>query len=185
MDRTQTDKAWRDQLLGKAFLDALYGAYEADPDKSYALAEEDYQRAVRALDKIPSKQKTLLEEAQRRYAENRAYAARYGFFCGLFVGVRWSFDHEGPGKDEGFMELVERGLFMVPGMERHRRYFENQGRCNSIYDEMNKALGKGWKENLVSIDCAWDERIHHAAYTGFHCGYAVAQDVIWNVVREE
>ncbi len=184
MDKKETGKTWRDRLLGEAFLDALDRAYEADPDKSYALAEKDYRKAVRALDGIPVREKALVEELQRRYAENRAYAARYGFFCGLFVGLRWDFDRAGPGKDDGFTELIERGLFMVPGMERHRLYFENQGRCNWIGDELSKVLGKKQEENLVSIDCAWDERIHHAAYTGFCCGRSLAGDAIWNVVRE-
>lgn len=185
MDRKETGKTWRDQLLDEAFLDALYKAYETDPDKSYALVEAAHQQAVQALSKIPPQQKVLLEETQRRYSENRAYAARYGFFCGLFAGIRWDFDRTGLGEGDGFTELVERGLFMVPGMERHQLYFENQDRCNGIHDKLSKALGKAQKENLVSIDCAWDERIHHAAYTGFRWGSSLAQEVIWSIAREE
>ncbi len=75
MDKRQTDKTWRDRLLGEGFLDSIYKAYEADPDKSYALVEEDHRKAVQALDGIPAREKSLLEEAQGRHAENQAYAA--------------------------------------------------------------------------------------------------------------
>ncbi len=185
MDRRKIGKTWREQLLGEAFLDTLYEVYEADPDQSYALAEADHQRAVQALSEIPPKQKALLEEAQRRHAENRAYAARYGFICGLFAGFRRVFGGEEQADDDGFAELVENGLFMIPGMERHRSYFENQDRCNAICAEVSRVLGEVQGKNLVSVDCAWDERIHHAAYTGFSYGCTVARDVIWDVVCKE
>ncbi len=68
MDRRETGKTWREQLLGEAFLEALYEAYEADLDQNYALTKADHQRAVQALNEIPPKQKALLEEGQRRYA---------------------------------------------------------------------------------------------------------------------
>ncbi len=181
MDKKQADKTWRDRLLGEGFLDSIYKAYEADPDKSYALVEEDHRKAVQALDGIPAREKALLEEAQGRHAENRAYAARYGFFCGLFAGLRQFFDGGETEEDSDFMELVEQGLLMAPGMERHRLYFENQGRCNAIYDEVGRALGEKPEEDLVSVACAWDERVHHAAYAGFHRGYAAGRDVIGNI----
>ncbi len=185
MNRTEIGKTWRDQLLGEAFLATIYEAYEADPDRSYALTEADHQRAVQALGEIPPKQKALLEEAQGRYGENRAYAAKYGFICGLFAGFRRFFGGEKQADDDGFAELVENGLFMVPGMERHRSYLENQDRCNVICAEVSRALGEAQEEDLVSIDCAWDERTHHAAYVGFSYGCSMARDVIWDAVRKE
>lgn len=180
MDMQKMVRTLRDLVVGDEFLNALYDEYGADPRGDYTETEEDYRKAVLALVGISSTQKSLLDEKERRYAENRIYAAKYGFSCGIFAGFRQLFDDRAKG-DGDFFELVERGLFTIPGMERHRSYIENQTRCNAIYDEMNEILGKSQEEHLVSIDCAWGERVHHAAYMAFYLGYRVALDIIQDV----
>ncbi len=180
MDVQKMVKTLKDLAVGDTFLKAIYDEYDADPRGDYTDTEEDYREAIHALAGISSRQMALLHEEEKRYAENRIYAARYGFSCGIFAGFRQLFDDRAKG-NEDFFELVEKGLFTIPGMERHRSYIENQTRCNAIYDELNEALGKSQEENLVSIDCAWGERVHHAAYMAFYLGYRVALDIIRNV----
>lgn len=185
MDRKETGKTWRDQLLDEAFLDALYKAYETDPDKSYALVEAAHQQAVQALSKIPPQQRYCWRRPRGDTPKTGPTPQDMDFSAAFLPGFGGISTARGWGKATALRSWLSADLFMVPGMERHQLYFENQDRCNGIHDKLSKALGKAQKENLVSIDCAWDERIHHAAYTGFRWGSSLAQEVIWSIAREE
>ena len=67
---------------------------------------------------------------------------------------------------------------MQPKMQRHHENYANIERCNHLDAVISEALSEAGQEHLVSIGCAWQQRIYNAAMDGFYCGYRAAYDLM-------
>ena len=67
---------------------------------------------------------------------------------------------------------------MQTGMQRHHENYANIELCNEIDRAIMDALSEENKEHMVSIACAWQQRVYSAAFDGFYCGYRAAYDLM-------
>ena len=44
------------------------------------------------------------------------------------------------------------------------------------------ALCEGDREHMVSIVCAWQQRVYSAAFDGFYCGFRAAYDIMEEIM---
>lgn len=168
----KTIRAMADRALGEDFIKILDEDYFDEGEDYFKETEGAYQAAIRALEGISEDMRGLLDEQSKLFTSNKIYAVRFSFACGQYSGFK---QHFAPGRgDDDFSILVDKGLFEVPGMERHPIYFQNLDRINQLGDNLRKGLGTEVEEHLVSIECALDERIYHAAVMAFYCGYRSA-----------
>lgn len=67
---------------------------------------------------------------------------------------------------------------MQPKMQRHHVNYANIELCNKIDAEIMDALSEEEKEHMVSVACAWQQRVYSAAMDGFYCGYRAAYEIM-------
>lgn len=162
-------KAMKSQALGKDFFRLLDEEYFNEEDDYIKETEDEYQEAIKALADIPDNMRILMDEQSQCYMRNKIYAVHFSYECGKYSGFSQVLT---PGRlDDDFSSLVDKGLFEMPGMERHPTYLKSLDRINQIGDELRAGLGGEAEEHLVSIECAMEERIYHAAVMAFYCGY--------------
>lgn len=164
------------KALDAEFRDAVFAYYQKDCREGITdAAEADYEAAKSRFAIILSpEQKDTLVEIEKLYSESRDHAACRGFQCGLYGGFRQYFT-DTCDNDGGFYNLV------CTGEERDYKERERKARCRELGDMLEKQLPENEKPHLVSIDCAWLERIHNASLHGFYCGYSAAYSVVDNV----
>lgn len=161
-------RAMAARALGTDFFNILDKEYFNEDDGCIRETEAAYQEAISALAGIPEEMKRLLDEQSQCFTKNKIYAVRFSFACGQYSGFSQCLT---PGHDDDFSALVDKGLFEIPGMERHLDYIKNLDRINQIGDELRADLGTKAEEHLISIECAMDERTYYAAIMAFYCGY--------------
>ena len=141
-------------------LDSTYDAYiceeyDAWAVESFATEEGEYDAARLELPKVlSSEQMEKLKTMEERYQQNRKYASHYGFEAGLFSGFQLFFSGNGITED-GFDRYLMKSLM-----------------------ELGEELTDENKEHVVSLECAWGQRIHSFACHAFYCGYRAALRVI-------
>ena len=161
------------RAMDKEFRDVIYDCYRKDGITD--TVETDYETAKERFDEIlTQEQKEMLLELETLYAESRGHAACRGFKCGLYGGFRQHFADKSD-NDGGFYHLV------CLGKERNYEEQERAIRCLELSGILEKVLPEDERTHLVSIDCAWHERIHNASLHGFYCGYSAAYSVVDNV----
>ena len=140
--------------------------------------EADYETGMAQLAGILNNdQKADLQEMEQAYEARRHYASVYGFKCGLYGAFRQHFGQH-TAQDGGFQDLVCNDLLMQPRMQRHRENYAKIERCNSLDTAISETLSETDQEHLVSISCAWQQRIYNAAMDGFYCGYRAAYNLM-------
>ena len=117
---------------------------------------------------------------EQAYIQRRAYAAKYGFKCGLFGAFRQFFGASGV-QDAGFQDLLCDDLLTQPRMQRHHENYANIELCNEIDRAIMDTLSEEDQEHMVSIACAWQQRVYSAAFDGFYCGYRAAYDLMESI----
>lgn len=157
------------QLLSQALLREIITLTQEDSPP-----ERAYQAAMNRLPSVLTREQLAsLTRCQELYAQNRVYAAEFGFRQGIYGGFRQIFTANAD-PDGGFQALVVESLFMQPNMQGHAESFarltEAQARSNAI----SQALSEPDREQLLSVDCAWSDRIYRAALDGFYRGYCLA-----------
>ena len=143
-------------------------------DGDYAEVEEDYRKGINALHtKLTENQLALVSEAEAAYGENLRYAARYGFVSGLVVGFRHYLNprHQ---DSASILEAFQAGLFEAERMKHHPAFNQRNDRCLEISEALKKEISEELCEDVVSVDCAWGERIYYAAHRDYYLGYRVA-----------
>lgn len=165
--------------FSQSFLKAIADAYDAD--SSYRSVEEAYHTAVAALKPVLTEAGNAdLVSIESTCSESRAYAADYGFKAGLFCGFKQFFT-EDKDSDGGFDKTVCKDLFQEPLMKRHRENYKRNLYCNELDERISNNLDEAMQKHVVSIRCAWDNRIHNAALQGFYCGYRAALSIVEQV----
>ena len=164
-----------DRAFAFSFHQGILDLYDA---KDYGATEPDYKTGFERLVSIlADDQLELLNRMEEAYVTRRNYAAEYGFKCGLYGAFRQFFGYSGV-KDGGFDDLVANDLLMQPKMQRHHTNYANIELCNKIDAEIMKTLSKEDQEHMVSVACAWQQRVYSAAMDGFYCGYRAAYDLM-------
>ena len=164
-------------------LDSTYDAYireeyDAWAAESFVAEEGEYDAAMLVLPKVlNAKQMDKLKTMEERYQQNREYASRYGFEAGLFSGFQLFFSGDGISED-GFERYLMKSLMEMPGMQRHVDYYARNDEILRLGKELDEELTEENKEHVVSVECAWGQRIHSAACHAFYCGYRAALKVI-------
>ena len=157
------------------FHDGILDMYNA---RDYGATEPDYETGFNQLASILTEdQMQALNHMENTYIARRNYAAQYGFKCGIFGAFRQYFGYS-KANDGGFDDLVFQDLLMQPGMQRHHENYANIELCNEIDRAIMDALSEENKEHMVSIACAWQQRVYSAAFDGFYCGYRAAYDLM-------
>ena len=150
-------------------------------DRDYGDTERDYQTGFNhLLTVLTEEQQAALNRMEGAYSERRYYAAEYGFKCGLYGAFRQFFGYSGA-KDGGFQDLVADDLLVQPGMQRHRSNYANIELCNQIDADIMQALSEKDQEHMVSVVCAWQQRVYSAAMEGFYCGYRAAYEIMGTI----
>lgn len=141
---------------------------------TFAIEERDYMTAIEALDKALSKpDKDRLTSTEQLYIERRAYATKYGFTSGMAYGYAQCLASP-LSESYDFNHSICKGLLEIPGMNRHYRFHEacEAGLANlKIFED---TLSEELNEHIISISCAWDQRIYSAARDAFYIGYQTA-----------
>ena len=161
------------------FHDGILDMYSA---RDYGATEPDYETGFNQLASILTEdQMQALNHMENTYIARRNYAAQYGFKCGIFGAFRQFFGYS-KANDGGFDDLVFQDLLMQPGMQRHHENYANIELCNEIDRAIMDALSEENKEHMVSIACAWQQRVYSAAFDGFYCGYRAAYDLMEDIM---
>lgn len=160
-------------------LDSTYDAYiceeyDAWAVDSFATEEGEYDTAMLVLPKVlNAEQMDKLKTMEERYQLNRKYASNYGFEAGLFSGFQLFFSGTRITED-GLERYLMKSLMEMPGMQRHVDYYARNDEILRLEKELEEALTEENKEHVVSVECAWGQRIHSAACHAFYCGYRAA-----------
>ena len=163
------------RAFSDSFLDGVCELYDARDNGS---TEADYETGMAQLERILNDdQKVDLKEMEQAYEARRNYASVYGFKCGLYGAFRQHF-RQHTAQDGGFQDLVCNELLMQPKMQRHHENYANIEHSNSLDAAISETLSEADQEHLVSIGCAWQQRIYNAAMDGFYCGYRAAYDLM-------
>lgn len=167
-----------DRAFAFSFLQGINDLYAA---RDYGCTESDYQAGINhLLTVLTDEQKEALNRMESTYTERRYYAAEYGFKCGIYGAFRQFFGCSGA-KDGGFQELVSDDLLMQPKMQRHHKNYANIELCNKIDREIMDTLNEQDQEYMVSVACAWQQRVYSAAMDGFYCGYRAAYNMMESI----
>ena len=160
------------------FASYLGGVCELYDVRDNGSAEADYETGMAQLAGILNDdQKADLQEMEQAYKARRNCASVYGFKCGLYGAFRQHFGQH-TAQDGGFQDLVCNDLLMQTKMQRHRENYANIERSNSLDATISETLSEADQEHMVSISCAWQQRIYNAAMDGFYCGYRAAYDLM-------
>lgn len=172
-------KGMKADALNQNFFEAITVAYNADP--ACSSIEEAHHTAVASLRRVLTEEQMAdLVCLEASCSESRAYAANYGFSAGMFCGFKQFFT-EDKDFDGGFDKTVCKDLFQEPLMKRHRENYNRSLHCNELDEKISKHLDESMQKHVVSIRCAWDNRIHYAALQGFYCGYRAALSIVEQV----
>lgn len=180
MDIIKMIDSIKEHAAGSGLEEMICATYQEETDSYFLDVEADYRAATEALNSITQEQKDILSQIVHGYSKNRTYAIQYCLSSGLFAGFRQCFVETSTGEDD-FNQLVEQGLFAMPGMERHTSYIEQQDKNLDLLEKLEAALPESMHEHTVSLACAWDERVHHAGLVSFYLGYRLALDCIGTV----
>lgn len=163
------------RAFGDAYISGISAIYNA---ADFEGTEHDYTLGFNRLNELLSAdQKDALAQMERTYEARRAYAAQYGFKCGIYEAFRQYFCFSDV-KDGGFQDLVCDDLLMQPKMQRHHENYANIELCNQIDRAITESLSKEDQEHMVSVVCAWQQRVYSAAMDGFYCGYRAAYEIM-------
>lgn len=161
---------------------ALEKAYEEDVASGLLKAVEDAYSDADAycVHHLTDEQRILLTEVENLYRENRAYADRYSFICGIMCAFEQLFVH-GDREQYDFDSSVQKGICTMPGMERHCEFYKRNSSILEKSDALMETLEPEACEHIVSVLCAWDQRIHsnilHSFYLGYRAGLAMMDEV--------
>ena len=168
-------KGMEERAMDPQFLKDIFALY--DPN-DYGDTESDCQLGYqKLLPVLNEEQKTSLEQMEQAYTHRREYAAKYGFKCGILGAIRQLFGLS-RAQHSGFQDLLCDDLLTQPNMQRHQENYANVELCNQMEQIIMDTLYEDDREHLVSISCAWQQRVYSAAHHAFYCGYRSGWDII-------
>lgn len=171
-------EAMKMRAFSSAYDEYICEEYTEWAGNNFEVEEGEYAKAMQLLPTVlSSEQMEKIRTMEVNYRQNREYAARYGFDAGLFSGFHQYF----AGADiseEGLDATLMKRLLEMPGMMQHMDFYKRNSANLKLVEELDTELSKEAQEHLVSLECAWGQRIHSAACHSFYCGYRAALQVI-------
>ena len=170
------------EMSSRAF-NASYDAYMRNAyglwaETDFKEEEYDYAKGVQDLDSVlTEEQHKKLKIMEENYRHNAEYASRYGFKAGLYSGFSQYFIGTEAAYDS-FESTLMKNLMELPSMTRHQAYYMRSEDNLEIANALRESLDESTYEHVVSVECAWGQRIHSAACHGFYCGYRAALNLI-------
>ena len=156
----------------------MRNAYDLWVETDFKEEENDYVKGVQALDAVlTEEQQQKLKAMEENYQHNMEYASRYGFKAGLYSGFSQYFIGTEAAYDS-FESTLMKNLMELPSMTRHQAYYLRSEDNLEIANALRESLDESTYEHVVSVECAWGQRIHSAACHGFYCGYRAALNLI-------
>ena len=156
----------------------MRNAYDLWAETDFKEEEHDYAKSVQDLDSVlTEEQRKKLKIMEENYRHNMEYASRYGFKAGLYSGFSQFFIGTEAAYDS-FEATLMKNLMEMPGMIRHQSFYKRNDDNLTIANALKESLEDRIYEYIVSIECAWGQRIHSAAFHGFYCGYRAALNLI-------
>ena len=156
----------------------MRNAYDLWVKTDFKEEENDYAKGVQALGSVlTEEQRQKLRAMEENYQHNMEYASRYGFKAGLFSGFSQYFIGTEVAYDS-FESTLMKNLMELPSMTRHQAYCQRSEDNLEIANALRESLDESTYEHVVSVECAWGQRIHSAACHGFYCGYRAALNLI-------
>ena len=142
-------KEMLENCLGAAYQQEIRNRYQRNVEKGvYSVEEGEYDAGIAVLDvSFSPEEKAQLSEYEKICSSLREYAARYGFLAGIYCGFRQYFTsaHEADG---GFTKYVCDEIHRMPKMKRHREYYADIKRRNSLAEAMETGSTK--KHSIIS-----------------------------------
>ena len=169
----------RESIFGSMYVKSLEDAYAEEVDQGiFDIQESDYRQAVPYLDKhLTQEQKEILNGIEADYGQMRIYAGEYPFYCGLMCAFEQFFIPEGK-QSYDYDAAVQGGMCTMPAMTRHVSYFEANQRILEQSEALMEAVDKDTREHIVSINCAWEQRIHSQTIYAFYLGYRAGLEIM-------
>lgn len=172
-------KEMLENCLGAAYQQEIRNRYQRNVEKDvYGVEEREYDAGIAELIILFSQEKKAqLAEYEKTCSSLREYAARYGFLAGIYCGFKQYFTsaHEADG---GFTKYVCDEIHRMPKMKRHREYYADIERRNSLAEAMDTGSTGKAQYHIVSVECAWDQRSYSASIDGFYLGYHAAVAIL-------
>ena len=166
------------RAFDSAYDEYIQEEYAGWAEENYKEEEGEYAEAMRSLPKVLSaEQMDKLKTMEANYQKNCEYAARYGFEAGLYSGFSQFFAGT-DASESGLESSLMKSLMEMPGMTRHIDFHERNSDNLKLGEELDAGLSEDSQEHLVSVECAWGQRIHSAACHAFYCGYRAALQII-------
>lgn len=142
-------KEMLENCLGAAYQQEIRNRYQRNVEKDvYGVEEREYDAGIAELTILFSQEKKAqLAEYEKTCSSLREYAARYGFLAGIYCGFKQYFTsaHEADG---GFTKYVCDEIHRMPKMKRHREYYADIERRNSLAEAMETGSTK--KHSIIS-----------------------------------
>ena len=168
----------KERAFAPAFQKYLFDTYKVLAQTDFSEEEKDYTAAEDYFTTIlEQSENEILSQIKTNYEAKLRYASRYAFNAGLYSGFVQHFSNQDLVVD-GFEKHLMQALFEMPGMQRHVDYYARNDEILRLGKELGEELTDENKEHVVSLECAWGQRIHSFACHAFYCGYRAALRVI-------
>ena len=168
----------KERAFAPAFQKYLFDTYKVLAQTDFPEEEKDYTAAEDYFTTtLEQSENEILSQIKTNYEAKLRYASRYAFNAGLYSGFVQHFSNQDLVVD-GFEKHLMQALFEMPGMQRHVDYYARNDEILRLGKELGEELTDENKEHVVSLECAWGQRIHSFACHAFYCGYRAALRVI-------
>lgn len=165
------------------FLKAENAYAEAVTKGEFKAIEADNQAANQYfLQFCNTNQKNLLLQLEGEYKTMQSYAIQYAYSCGILGAFEQLFIAPTMPRYD-FDTLVVKGLYTLPQMELHTPYYQASNNTIELSQTLQNTMEEGGEAayHVVSIECAWEQRIHISALTAYTLGWNVASSVAMTV----
>lgn len=182
MDTRKILAALEKRVFDPEYVKALENAYAEDVAKgTFDIQEGEYNEAVPYLETHLSKeQKVILHGIEADYRKKRICASEYPFCCGLMCAFEQLFSPEAQQRFD-YDTAVQGGMCTMPAMTRHLEYYETSQRILDQSEALMEAVDLETREHIISINCAWDQRVHSQTINAFYLGYRAGLEIMERV----
>lgn len=159
-----------DKKFGEFFTNYFQKVSKIEREK-FPTTEPEYTESKAALEKVLSdEQKTVLAELEKSWHKNVMWAATFGFFQGIRASDRMtSMDEE----EALFDKFIVTKVLTNPNIKDYPQYYDEHKHTLQLSASLEAQLDDEGKAHLVSIDCAWDEKLYRTLRDVFHMGLLI------------
>lgn len=170
-------------VFGNTYQEEIRNMYSRSvSDGNYVETEREYREGIAYLRSVfDPKDTAILEEYENICTQILEFSSSYGFRAGLLCGFKQFFTNDSD-EDGGFTKHVFQRIGMMPNMRTYSDYYKNIAHRNDLYSQLCDGRSEAVHTHMVSLDCAWSQRVYSASINGFYCGYHGAMGIIDEVM---